>query len=385
MNLGIVEVWSLLLDAALAHLRDGAAVARRIGRPYLEVACLAHLGFGVHGESFPRARDYCEEAIRLAETHGWETDPVIAPALAALGGSLAFSGMFDRAEELLDRAERALQPDVEPATGLLLHLARGMLEAGIERPAAAVARFRAAEQMQSLLVTQHALAVQVQSFRIAMQLRLGQLEEAEASLPAIEAEETPWGESLTALAAVRQAQGRADEAIDALEAVLAGTAPVIHAFSTVHAYMVAALAWADRGDRRASEAAVEAALDLAEQDRLVLPFVMAGGRDLLARHPRHATAHGQLLTEILDILDGGRSGADAEVPQLVEPLSAPELRVLRYLPGNLTAPELARELFLSVNTVKTHMRRIYAKLGAHNRSEAVGRARALGLLGPSAR
>ena len=184
---------------------------------------------------------------------------------------------------------------------------------------------------------------------------------------------------------MRQAQGRAHEAIDALEAVLAGTIPVLHAFSTVQAYMVAALAWADRGDRRASEAAVEAALDLAEQDRLVLPFVMAGGRDLLERHPRHATAHGQLLTEILDILDGGRSGADAEVPQLSEPLSAPELRVLRYLPGNLTTPELARELFLSVNTVKTHMRRIYAKLEAHNRSEAVRRARALGLLGPSAR
>jgi LuxR family maltose regulon positive regulatory protein len=385
MNLGIAEAWSLLLDEAQAHLRDGAAVARDIGRPYLEVGCLAHLGFGVHGESFARARDYCEAAIRLAETHGWETDPVIAPAFAALGGSFTFSGLFHRAEDLLDRAERALQPEVEPATGLLLHLARGMLEAGMDRPAAALARFRAAEQMQTLLVTQHGLAVQVRSFRIAMLLRLGRLEEAATSLPAVEAEDAPWGESLTALASVRQAQGRAEEAIDALGPVLAGTAPVIHAFSAVHADMVAALAWADRGGRRASEAAVEAALELAEQDRLVLPFVMAGGRDLLARHPRHATAHGQLLTEILDILDGGHTGADAEVPQPVEPLSAPELRVLRYLPGNLTAPELASELFLSVNTVKTHMRRIYAKLGAHNRTEAVRRARALGLLGPSAR
>jgi LuxR family maltose regulon positive regulatory protein len=44
-------------------------------------------------------------------------------------------------------------------------------------------------------------------------------------------------------------------------------------------------------------------------------------------------------------------------------------------------PELANELFVSVNTVKTHMRSIYAKLGAHNRSEAVRRARELGLLG----
>ena len=385
MNLGIVEMWSLRLDEAYAHLREGAALARRIGRPYLEVGSLAHLGFAAHGESFASARQSCEEAIRVAESHGWGTDHVIAPALAALGGTLVFSGEFGRAEGLLDRAEGALRPDVEPATGLLLHLARGMLDAGRGRPSSAIARFRAAEQMQSLLVTQHALAVQVRSFRIAMQLQLGQVEEAAASVAAIEAEERPWGESLTALASVRQAQGRADDAIDALGPVLAGSAPVIHAFTTVQAQMVAARAWVDRADRRASEAAVEAALDLAERDHLVLPFAMAGGLELLKRHPRHATAHGQLLTDVLDILAGKERTTDAGAVQLAEPLSDPELRVLRYLPSNLTVPELANELFVSPNTVKTHMRRIYAKLGAHNRSEAVRRARALGLLGRSAR
>jgi LuxR family maltose regulon positive regulatory protein len=161
--------------------------------------------------------------------------------------------------------------------------------------------------------------------------------------------------------------------------------PVIHAFTTVHAQMVAGRAWVDQNDRRASEAAVEAALDLAERDHLVLPFAMAGGLELLERHPRHATGHGQLLTDILDVLTGEKRSSGSDVPQLMEPLSEPELRVLRYLPSNLTMPELAGELFLSVNTVKTHMRRIYAKLGAHNRSEAVRRARALGLVGRSGR
>ena len=69
---------------------------------------------------------------------------------------------------------------------------------------------------------------------------------------------------------------------------------------------------------------------------------------------------------------------------LRDELSEAELRVLEYLPGNLRAPEIAAELFVSTNTVRTHLRHIYAKLDAHSRSEAVARARGLGLLAPGA-
>ena len=69
----------------------------------------------------------------------------------------------------------------------------------------------------------------------------------------------------------------------------------------------------------------------------------------------------------------------------LEPLSNSEIRVLRYLPTYLSAPEIATELSVSTSTVKTHLRNLYAKLGAHSRAEAVERARALGLLAPSAR
>lgn len=65
-----------------------------------------------------------------------------------------------------------------------------------------------------------------------------------------------------------------------------------------------------------------------------------------------------------------------------ESLTDSEIRVLRYLPTHLTAPEIAAQLYLSVHTVTTHMRHIYAKLGAHRRREAVDRARACGLLTP---
>jgi len=62
-----------------------------------------------------------------------------------------------------------------------------------------------------------------------------------------------------------------------------------------------------------------------------------------------------------------------------------ETRVLRYLPTNLSAREIGDELYLSVNTIKTHQRHLYQKLGARSRRQAVEQARALGLLAPSSR
>ena len=76
-----------------------------------------------------------------------------------------------------------------------------------------------------------------------------------------------------------------------------------------------------------------------------------------------------------------RAGAATAAP--AEQLSEAELRVVRYLPSNLKAPEIAAELFVSPNTVRTHLRHIYSKLDAHSRAEAVERARELGLIGPS--
>lgn len=69
--------------------------------------------------------------------------------------------------------------------------------------------------------------------------------------------------------------------------------------------------------------------------------------------------------------------------EIAEEISHAEARVLRYLPTNLTAPEIAAELYVSVHTVKTHLRHIYSKLDVHRRRDAVDRARELGLL-PSA-
>ena len=70
----------------------------------------------------------------------------------------------------------------------------------------------------------------------------------------------------------------------------------------------------------------------------------------------------------------------AEHLPLSEALSPAETRVLRYLPTLLSLREIGDELYLSVNTIKVHVRHIYAKLEVHSRRRAAERARALGLL-----
>ena len=102
---------------------------------------------------------------------------------------------------------------------------------------------------------------------------------------------------------------------------------------------------------------------------------------MLEALPRRATAHAALLTDILDVMRGS-SAAPPTVPAPIgtEQLSRSELRVLRYLPTNLSRPEIASELSVSVNTVNTHIRNIYAKLHTQDRSAAVQRAREMRLL-----
>jgi LuxR family maltose regulon positive regulatory protein len=163
--------------------------------------------------------------------------------------------------------------------------------------------------------------------------------------------------------------------------VLDGTAPVIGYVTVVEAQLLAGQAHQALGDQRAASQAAERALALAEPDRLVLPFAMTGSRELLEALPRHDTAHAALLTDILDIMHGSSAAArDRSSSPPAEKLSPGELRVLRYLPTNLSRVEIATELSVSPNTVNTHIRSIYAKLGARDRSSAVRRARALRLL-----
>jgi LuxR family maltose regulon positive regulatory protein len=182
-------------------------------------------------------------------------------------------------------------------------------------------------------------------------------------------------------AVICMAEGDPAGALDVLRDVPDITPTTGPAFTFVEMHLLAGIAHLSLGDRSAAAAEAEAALAAAEPDRLIFPFAMTDAEELLATIPHHETAHGALLADIVDLLrDGAPPSREHEQFSQTDELSASELRVLRYLPTNLTRPEIAGELYVSINTVNTHIRNIYSKLGARDRSAAVQRARELRLI-----
>jgi len=207
----------------------------------------------------------------------------------------------------------------------------------------------------------------VTGWLLATQARLGMTGEARAALAALDDQRASSGEISNADAVICLAEGDPAGALAAVADVLDGTAPVLGS-TVMEAHLQAGLAHRELGDQRAASQAAERALALAEAGRLILPFAMTGSAGLLEALPRHETAHAALLADILDVLHV--SSPAAQQPSWSPPadeLSPGELRVLRYLPTNLSRPEIAGELSVSPNTVNAHIRSIYAKLGVGDR------------------
>ena len=380
LNLGIVETWTGRLIEAERHLSEGVALAQSIGRVYLEIACRAHQAFPSALVSVTTARERGRQAVALAECHGLQDHPILAPALGGAGGMAIWMGDFDEGERWLRRAWEVGSAHVEPATAVVLHLATGMMHAGRGQQRSALEAFTAAARTQSLVTGGHALAPRITGWLATTQARLGMPDEARATLAELSPEPDRSGAIANARAWLSLVEGDPDMALAALRDVRDAT-PAVEPFALVEAHLLAGTAYLRLGDRDAAAAAAEAALAAAEPDRLVFGFAMTEAAELLGVIRPHETAHGSLLAEIVDQLGGAsRPGTDREPPLHADGLTPSELRVLSYLPTNLTRVDIAHELHVSIHTVNTHIRNLYAKLGAGDRSAAVQRARQLRLL-----
>jgi LuxR family maltose regulon positive regulatory protein len=396
-DLGGAELSAGQFEAAERHLEQALEEARRIGRPWLEIRALSYLALLSHlrfwwstdprssGTSEPIAERRATEAINLARAHGWEeTAWAAATAYVTLAGVTLWRGQLAEAEGWFERAELVVRDLAQPTTAMLLYAGRATLELALGRHEDAMAAQRVADDIQRGFATRHMLATSVRAGTLEMLVHVGETERVERALDEMDEDMRAAGVMRVVLAELRLVHEDPEGAAAVLAPMFAGASPVAPPGKEIKALLLKASIDDALGDTGGSSRALERALDLAEPDGLLLPFLLRPLPELLERHSRLRSTHAALVSEILNLLSGHAPTARPEQAEpLRQPLSESELRVLRYLPTNLTAPEIAAELFVSLNTIRTHMRNVYAKLGVHSRADAVKRARELGLLSPS--
>jgi LuxR family maltose regulon positive regulatory protein len=325
-----------------------------------------------------RAAELAGQAILVADEHrlpGWNPNPA---ALIALARVHLERNDLREARSCLKQADAGLAASPDKLIGAVAYLAAASV---------ALAEGRAPAAAQIIGRARSGWPVPVwldQQLSLVESRACGAAGDIKAALAA--AERVGRGTSLEAAVTLAHAWATAGDGDNARLAL----APALAAGSgaadrvRVQAWLVDAQLSYASGDRARGRRSFASALRLAEPEQLRLPFAAEHGwiGPALQRDPELAAAHRSLLVPAVlhEQLPAPARAPDQAPILVVEPLTEREREVLRHVSGMLNTAEVASEMYISVNTVKTHLRSIYRKLAAAHRAEAVRRARQLQLI-----
>jgi LuxR family transcriptional regulator, maltose regulon positive regulatory protein len=382
---GAVEMWSGHLDEAarileaarVLELESAAEAAFSGEEERADCAGLLALVEALRGR-LRRAAELAGPAAQVAGEHrppGWNPSP---PALVALAWVHLERNDLPEARSYLKQADAALGVSPDKLIGVVAYLAAasGALAEGRTAVAAQIiARARSGGPVPVWLDQQLSL---VESRACAA---AGDIQAALAA-----AERADGGTSLEAAVTLAHAQATAGDGDNARSALAPALAAGRRAPDRVRlqAWLVDARLSYTRGDRARGRRSLASALRLAEPEQLRLPFVVERSwiGPALQRDPELADTHRCLLVAAPrhEQLPAPVKAPDQAPVLVVEPLTEREREVLQHVSGMLNTAEVASEMYISVNTVKTHLKSIYRKLAAAHRAEAVRRARELQLI-----
>jgi LuxR family maltose regulon positive regulatory protein len=375
---GAVELWSGHLDEAAGLLEAAVAVATASGRPE-PADCVAYLALAeVWRGRLSRAAELADRATAAPAADGHQRpgqDPHPA-AMVALGWVHLERNELRAARRCVKQADAALDraPDRLIAAAAYLVAAGGALGEGRASVAAQVIDRARSGRPISPWLDQKLSVIQSRACAAA-----GDIQAAVAAAGRAGPQDSP--QAAVALAHARAAAGDGDAAARALAPALAARG--VPDRVRLDAWLADARLGYASGDRARGHRSLAAALRLAGPEQLRLPFVLERSwiSPVLRQDPELAEAHRRLFTAPGHAPSPAPATAADQAPVLpAEPLSDREREVLRHISGMLSTAEVASEMYISVNTVKTHLRTIYRKLAATHRGEAVRRARQLELI-----
>ena len=383
VNVGIAELWTGALDDARRDLEAARRTAQGGERDWLLLLAITHLGaHAMLTGRLERSRRLAEEAIMLATRRGWARSWPVGLAEGVLSAVALERNRRAEADVHLRHAEDLLAHASDVPLRMAVRVHRARLLAADGRPEPALEALDGAYELADGWPVLPALQGLMSSLRALSEAALGHADAAATELSANGAAATRTAEDGAALARLRLLAGDAGGASAALAPWLDG-APAAFGSTRAELWLLDALAHDAEGDAEAAAVSLERALDEAEPHGLRRPFVELGpsAAALLRRQLRRGTSHRSLVEDLLR--DLGRPQPESRPRTLLlEQLSEREAAVLRFLPTMMSNGEIAAELFVSVNTVKTHLKSIYRKLDVPDRREAVRRAREMELLAP---
>ena len=383
--LGMGLLWIGRLDEADAVLTSTlrAVTEAQAMTPVLAVHLHGHLAALRAFQGALREADReTRTTLEVAEQSGWLYLPQSATAYLAEGLIRLTRGEYEDSAVSIERGLASTGERGDRATGTALTLARARLDLSTgDAPAARAALARLRRRSNGWRMPWF---LDRWCDVVEMEAALADAD-PEARAAALKVLRSGWGRErpeahrVVLVARALLADNEPEESLALLGQVT--TAPGTDLVPAVEAWLLTALAHDRLRNDADASAALLRALTLAEPEGIVRPFLLAGERTraLLLRHQQLSGRHQEFTDHLLERL-GDRQPRVAADLEMLEPLTNRERSVLLLLPTMMSNTEIADELFVSVNTVKVHLKSLYRKVGVSSRREAVARARELGLL-----
>ena len=380
-NLGVGMLLGGSLDEAEAYLADAEEAASELDMPLAALNAAGHRAIiDAFSGRLDRADFRARACLELIDRRGWNSEiQAMATFVASTMVAIA-RHWIDDAASVLDRGLMASTGSTDRSLRLAFGISAVRLAVSRGDGAAAVAAAQRLHVELGRTSSPAPLLVRWGAIVTAeAQLLVGRVADALAALGE-HAEPLPALQAMERVARCRVslARGDTEAAAEMLDPVLHSTGAPLEAM--VEAHLLQALIFQQRHWDTPALAAVQDAIALAAPERVLRPFVVVGGplKPILSRHRVALAEYEPFTTMVVEAVASELGGEQNAL--LVERLTPRETIVLQYLPSMLKAAEIAANLFVSVNTVKAHIRSIYRKLDAANRREAVERAESMGLL-----
>ena len=364
---------------AVAVLEDAVALSRQMRQSHVFMLAASALAYAyAQLGKLHHAYTVCQDAVGLAEAlQRRDGRPLTAAAslYAQLAGILTEWGEIGAAIQTARKglALSELWGQADTIMVCLIQLIDGLSLAGDST--AAIQGLQRARKFAHQLSPWFLQIVDVYEVRLWLYVH-------DVSQAARVAHESTGPLPVSTQARLLLQQNRLDEAISLLERTLPKASQSL-SLETMRLGVLQAIAFFQKKDENRALAALQWALEQGQAENRVMTFVREGEPvERMLRLALRKSICPEFTRRLLSAFEQRRTPpAVPPAEPLFEALSEREMEVLRLLNGPLSTPEIAGQLVVSANTVRTHIKNIYGKLGVHGRSGAVTRARELGLLG----